>query len=426
MERLMQYVWQHRLWIPGQLRSSDGRRICIIDQGLLNNGAGPDFFNAKVSIDGDMWAGDVEIHVRASDWHRHGHDGNPAYDSVVLHVVAVDDCRISRSDGALIPQLCMPCAPDFRQRYEAMVYNPLGELPCARELASVPRIFVSDWINALAHERLFVKSDRVRALVEECGGDWRNAAYITLARALGFKTNSDPFERLARSMPLRRLLKHRDSPEAVEGMLFGMAGFLDNQVNNPDFYVQRMIQEYKIMAAKFQMRPPEYLGWKFSRMRPQNFPYRRLAYLAALVEEGFAPGRAIYVENLEEARSLFRMDMRGFWARRYTFELDTSPTVRAMSEPMIDSLVINMVIPLLHAYGEAIDDDRRRELAIDMMQQIKGEDNVYTRLFDRLGIKCGDAYTSQALIQLRTQYCDSRKCLYCRIGHRLLAAKVAP
>ena len=422
----MQYVWQHRLWVAGQLRTSDGRRVTVVDQGRLNSDAGPDFFNAKVSIDGEMWAGDVEIHVRASDWHRHGHDGDPAYDSVVLHVVGVSDCTVTRSDGSPIPQLTMPCSPDFHHRYNAMVNNPYGELPCARELAGVPDIFVRDWINALAHERLYTKSDRVLGYVAESGGDWRNAAYITLARALGFKTNSEPFERLARSLPLRRLMKHRDSPEAVEGMLFGMAGLLDAQTGNPDHYVQRMIQEYRLMAAKFQMKPPQGLGWKMARMRPQNFPHRRLAYLAALMHDGFVPGHAVNVETLEEARSLFRLDLKGYWSRRYSFDSETSPTVRAISDRMIDSLVINMVIPVLHAYGVAHDDDRRTERAVEMMQRIKGEDNVYTRLFDSLGIKCGDAYTSQALIQLRTEYCDSRKCLYCRIGHRLLAARVAP
>lgn len=172
----MQYVWQHRLWIPGQLRTTDGRRVCIVDQGVLNNGSGPDFFNAKINIDGHAWAGDVEIHVRASDWHRHGHDGNPAYDSVVLHVVGVSDCTIVRSDGELIPQIVMPCSPDFRRRYDAMVNNPHDELPCARELPGLPQIYISDWINSLAHERLYTKSDRVLQYVQHSGGDWRNAA----------------------------------------------------------------------------------------------------------------------------------------------------------------------------------------------------------------------------------------------------------
>lgn len=423
----MQYVWQHRLWVAEKLRTCDGRRVSIIDPGVLNCGSGPDFFNAKVSIGGHIWAGDVEIHVRASDWYRHGHDGDRAYDSVILHVVGTDDCAVTRSDGETIPQIVMPCSPDFRHRYDAMVNNPYGELPCARELPSLPHIYISDWINSLAHERLYTKSDRILQYVADSGGDWRNAAYITLARALGFKTNSEPFERLARSLPLRRLLKHRDSPVTVEGMLFGMAGFLDGQTANPDHYVQRMIQEYRFMAAKFDMSPPQNLGWKMARMRPQNFPHRRLAYLAAMMFDGFRAGsQALDVENLDEARRLFRIDMTGYWSRRYNFDCEKAPTVRGMSDSMIDSLIINMVIPLQHAYGVACDDDGRRERAVEMLQQIDGESNMYTRLFGKLGIECGDAFTSQALIQLRTTYCDCRKCLYCRIGHRLLAAKVAP
>lgn len=423
----MQYVWQHRLWVQERLRACDGRPVSIIDPGVLNCGSGPDFFNAKVSIGGHIWAGDVEIHVRASDWYRHGHDGDRAYNSVILHVVGTDDCAVTRSDGQTIPQIVMPCSPDFRHRYDAMVNNPYGELPCARELPSLPHIYVSDWINSLAHERLYTKSDRILQYVADSGGDWRNAAYVALARALGFKTNSEPFERLARSLPLRRLLKHRDSPVTVEGMLFGMAGFLDGQTANPDHYVQRMIQEYRFMAAKFDMSPPQNLGWKMARMRPQNFPHRRLAYLAAMMFDGFRAGsQALDVENLDEARRLFRIDMTGYWSRRYNFDCEKAPTVRGMSDSMIDSLIINMVIPLQHAYGVACDDDSRRERAVEMLQQIDGESNMYTRLFGKLGIECGDAFTSQALIQLRTTYCDCRKCLYCRIGHRLLAAKVAP
>lgn len=428
MEKLMQYVWQHRLWVSGRMRTTDGRRVSVVDPGLLNTGSGPDFFNAKINIDGHMWAGDVEIHVRASDWHRHGHDSDPAYGSVVLHVVGDDDCVVRRhADGEPIPQIVMPCSPDFRRRYDSMVNNVYGELPCARELPSLPSVYISDWINALAHERLYVKSDRVLSYVEDSGGDWRNAAYITLARALGFKTNSEPFERLARALPLRRMLKHRDSPVTVEGMLFGMAGFLDGQTSNPDHYVRRMIEEYRFMSAKFGMTAPGNMGWKMARMRPQNFPHRRLAYLAAMMFDGFSAGsKAVNVETIEEARSLFRKDLTGYWSRRYNFESEKAPDVHAMSESMIDSLVINVAVPLLHAYGVARDDDRRRERAVEMLQSIKAENNVYTRMFDRFGINCSDAYTSQALIQLRTCYCDSRKCLYCRIGHRLLAAKVAP
>lgn len=424
----MQYVWQHRLWIAGSLRTEDGRRVSIIDQGLLNKGAGPDFFKASVKIDGQEWVGDIEIHVRASDWHRHGHDGDPAYDSVVLHVVGVSDCRICRRNGEEIPQLTMPCSPDFSQRYHALVNNPLGDLPCAAEVGSLPHIYLSDWLTSLAYERLYHKTDRILATYQDSDGDWRNTAYITTARALGFKTNSDPFERLARALPLRRLMKHRDSPPAVEGMLFGMAGLLDAQTDNPDGYVQQMLAEYKFMMAKFGMEPPESLGWKMARMRPHNFPHRRLATLAEMVMyDGFALAHKVpEVQTVDQARDLFRFELRGYWSRRFNFGDENCHTVRALSEDSINILVINVVVPLMYAYGLIYGQDNYTERAMELLRQVKAENNYITRIFQAAGLPCNDAFTSQAMIELRTNYCENRKCLYCRIGHRLLAAKVAP
>lgn len=424
----MQYVWQHRLWGAGRMHTEDGRRLNIIDQGLLNRGAGPDFFKACVMIDGREWVGDVEIHVKASDWHRHGHDNDPAYDSVVLHVVGVSDCRIYRRNGEEIPQVTMPCSPDFSQRYHAMVNNPVGDLPCAVELASLPSIYIHDWLTSLAYERLYHKTDRILAAYQDCDRDWRNAAYIITARALGFKTNAEPFERLARSLPLRRLMKHRDTQVTVEGMLFGMAGLLDDQLDNQDPYVQQMIAEYRFMTAKFGMEAPSALGWKMARMRPHNFPHRRLATLAELIMyDGFAlPDKAPAVENLEEARNLFRIELQGYWAHRFNFGNENCHTVRALSDDSVNILVINVVVPLMYAYGLIYGEDHYTERAIELLRQIKAENNYITRIFEAAGVACQDAFTSQAMIELRTNYCESRKCLYCRIGHRLLADKVRP
>lgn len=428
MERLMQYVWQHRLWITGALRTDDGRRLAILNQGQHNTGAGPDFFKASVNIDGQQWVGDIEIHVRASDWHRHGHDGDPAYDSVVLHVVGHSDCRIRRSNGEEIPQLTMPCAPDFLDRYNAMVNNPFGQLPCARELSTVPQIFVSDWIQALAYERLYQKTDHILKILELCRGDWRNAAYIVTARALGFNTNAEPFERVACALPLYTLLKHRDSPEIVEGTLFGMAGMLDDARLDGDAYVERMRQEFRFMCVKYQLTPPQSLNWKMSGMRPHNSPQRRLATLAEMVMyNGFAlADRAPQVNSVDEARKLFDLELRGYWARRFNFGGESAVSMKALSDASTDLLIINVVVPLMYAYGLQYGRDDRCERAAELWQQLKPEQNTYTRLFAAIGMQCRDAFTSQAMIQLHKAYCSQRKCMYCRIGHRLLAQKVRP
>ena len=245
MEKLMHYVWQHKLWLQSDMTTVDGRRVQVIDPGLHNSDAGPDFFNAKLQIGGDMWCGNVEIHVKASDWYRHGHDKDMAYDSVILHVVGVDDMKVKRADGHEIAQLVMPCAPDFSVSYDRLVNN--GEEPsCRGELHNLPPLYVTDWLSSLAYERLYQKVDHVKDLYRRLDGNWTEVIYVMLARGLGFGINADAFERLALSAPLHCLMKHRDSCETVEGTLFGQAGFLDNPPDT-SFYVGRMQQEFAFM-----------------------------------------------------------------------------------------------------------------------------------------------------------------------------------
>lgn len=208
----MQYVWQHRLWNPAGMSTVDGRAVRVIDPGLLNTGAGPDFFNAKVSIDGELWAGNVEIHYRASDWRRHGHDNDPAYDSVILHVVDKDDMPVRRHDGMIIPQMRMPCSPEFSRHCSALMGASPSGLPCASVIAAMPGVYLTDWVTALGYERVYRKSDHLADLARRLKGDWEEVAYITLARAMGFGVNNDTFERLAMSLPLKFLRKHADSP----------------------------------------------------------------------------------------------------------------------------------------------------------------------------------------------------------------------
>ena len=422
----MQYVWQHRLWIPGTMTDVDGNAVSVIDPGLLNTNAGPDFFNAKVRIGSRMWVGNIEIHVRASDWHRHGHDSDKAYDSVVLHVVQNSDARIKRTNGEVIPQLVMQCAQDFHSRYNAMVNNPMVELSCAQYIPSVEPIHLRSWITALAHERLLAKCDRIHALYKRLNGDWQAVVFVTLARALGFGLNSEPFERMALSVPPAVLMKHRDNPLALEAVLLGQSGLLDEgqQVDASSAeYFERLRGEYSFMCAKFGLKAPESLGWKMARMRPQNFPHRRLAALAAIVAGGFAPASKIfYVKDIESARELFNVVLKGFWAGHVNFGpgIDGGEA-RAFSTDSQNILIINVVAPLLAAYGELYGHEESRERAVAMLESLPAERNNITRLFRDAGIDCPDAFTSQALIQLRREYCEPRKCLYCRLGHRFLS-----
>lgn len=424
MERLMQYVWQHRLWLAPDMRTVDGRVVQVIDPGLLNTNAGPDFFNAKIRIDGRTWVGNVEIHVRASDWFRHHHDSDPAYDSVILHVVDRDDMPVRRNGSSeIIPQLVMPCAPDFADRYAAMVNHPTAELACADRLASIPSIYVDDWIAALAYERVYQKSDRVAQILARFNGDWEETCYVTLARALGFGINADAFERLALSIPLRALRKHSDSLPAIEALLFGQAGMLDSISSPSHPYIARLITDYDFYATKFGLHKPQSLGWKMARMRPPNFPHRRIALLAAMLHGGFRlMTRILEASTPEEAEKIFSPALSGYWYDHYTFTGQSVPSAPAtLSRNSVLILIINVVVPLLHAYGQATGSEVYTSRAFSLLHALKPESNSIVNLFLHAGIPCPDAFSSQALIQLRRAYCETRKCLYCRLGHRILS-----
>ena len=420
MEGLLQYIWQHKLWLSEDMVTNDGRRVRVIDPGLLNTDSGPDFFNAKVEIDGHTWVGNVEIHVRASDWKRHHHDEDPAYDSVILHVVEKDDAPVYRINGELIPQVALQVSPRFNESYDRLV-NAHVELPCAVRLKEVPQLTVTEWIEALAFERLHGKVDRVRELYDRYHGSWEDICYVLLARTLGFGINNDAFERLARVTPLRLLHKHSDSILQVEALLFGQAGLL-NGAHSDEAYYQQLMREYAFLANKFSLRPIEGTAWRLFRSRPQNFPYRRIALLAQFVHGGFnLMNDIINATDTKALRDLFDVELSGYWTTHCSFGKPSPSAGRALSNNSIDIVLINTVAPLYYARGEMTDDYAMTDRAIALLEDLRPEQNSIVTMFKAAGIKCDDALTSQALIQLRRNYCEARKCIYCRLGHRLLA-----
>lgn len=423
MERLMQYVWQHRLWPRTHLHTVDGRPVQIIDPGRINTDAGPDFFNAKVKIDGHTWAGDIEIHVRASDWHRHGHDNDPAYDSVILHVVDRDDVPIQRSNGEVIPQMQMTCTPDFNRKYSHLAENAPHTLPCADSLKSFSPLHVRDWLDSLLFERLYTKAQRYESWLAKSASSWDGAAYIGIARSLGFGINGDPFERLAIATPLIFIAKHCDSLFTIEALLFGGSGLLETAPAT-DRYVEALKREYSFMAHKFGLRPPQSLGWKMSRMRPANFPHRRIATLAAMLHGGTRlASRMLEADSLDRVAEIFNPDLSGYWQSHYTFGTPGRVTSSRLSKNSINSLAINAVAPLQFAYAMARGNESLADRAVELLHEIPAEQNSIVEMFRRAGIKTQSAAITQGLIQLRRNYCEMRKCLYCRFGHRLLASQ---
>lgn len=421
MEKLMQYVWKHRLWRSEDMVTNTGKKVRVVDPGLLNTDAGPDFFNAKIEIDGHMWVGNVEMHYRATDWKRHRHDSDKAYDSVILHVVAKDDAPVRRTNGELIPQLVLEVSPQFNADYASLVGATI-EVPCAEKIKQVPHLTIVEWVEGLAFERLHGKVVRIHQLLDSFNGSWEDVCYVTLARNFGFGINNDAFERLARRTPLRLLGKHSDSVLQIEALLFGQAGMLDAQKPGMDSYYNQLCTEYAFLSNKFQLTPMEKESWKLFRIRPQNFPYRRIAMLAQFIEGGFRMmNRILEAEGEKEMRALFEVELSGYWTKHYTFGKPNERATATLSRSSIDIILINTVAPLLYAYGELTGNYEMTDKAIKLLEDLRAESNSIVSHFVAYGIDCPDALTSQALVQLKREYCDARKCIYCKIGHHLLS-----
>lgn len=417
----MQYVWKHRLWRSEDMVTNTGKKVRVVDPGLFNTDAGPDFFNAKIEIDGHMWVGNVEMHYRATDWKRHHHDSDKAYDSVILHVVAKDDAPVRRTNGELIPQLVLEVSPQFNADYASLVGATI-EVPCATKIKQVPHLTIVEWVEGLAFERLHGKVERIHQLLDSFNGSWEDVCYVTLARNFGFGINNDAFERLARRTPLRLLGKHSDSVLQIEALLFGQAGMLDAQKPGMDSYYNQLCTEYAFLSNKFQLTPMEKESWKLFRIRPQNFPYRRIAMLAQFIEGGFRMmNRILEAEGEKEMRSLFEVELSGYWTKHYTFGKPNERTTATLSSSSIDIILINTVAPLLYAYGELTGNYEMTDKAIKLLEDLRAESNSIVSHFVAYGIDCPDALTSQALVQLKREYCDARKCIYCKIGHHLLS-----
>lgn len=419
MEKLMQYIWQHQLIDTQHLVTIDGKRVQVIDAGRLNRDAGPDFFNAKIRIDGCMWVGNIEIHYRASDWRRHNHHNDKAYDSVILHIVEVDDMAVTRTNGEVIPQLVMRAAPTLRGDYQKLVENaPM--LSCSERISSIDPFLITDWLNSLALERLQDKSERIESWLELYKGNWEEVCYITLSRNMGFGINSDAFERLARNLPLSFMQKHADSLFQIEAFLLGQAGLLSDQ--RSDDYYTRLKGEYAFLQNKFGLIPLPDEVWKFFRLRPQNFPHRRLAMLAHYIHGGFSLfARLCQADTIEDMRTLFQVELSGYWNTHYTFDATSPTSTSVLGIPAIDIILINTVAPLIYTYGVHTGDTRYTDRAQWIWESLRPEQNGIIRRFAAAGIEAHSALESQAVIQLHNEYCQNKKCLYCRIGHKLLA-----
>ena len=429
MEQLLHYVWKHKLFPLGDLRTTDGQPVEVLNPGLQNGHAGPDFSNAHVVINGVEWAGNVELHVKASDWYLHHHDNDERYDNVILHVVNESDALITRRSGSVIPQLVLPIPPYVRDNYTSLL-NADRYPPCYRVVGSLPVFFVHNCLSALLFERLDMRAQQIQERWQQHDMNWNDAFFATLARNFGFGVNGDAFDAWARSIPFRAVDHHRDDLMQVEAFFFGQAGLLEASAlpascrdeAATDTYFCALRKEYTFLAHKFSLTPIPASMWKFARMRPDNSPFIRMAQLAMLYHRGEATMSSVLEANGHDALArLLCVGTSDYWNTHFCFGSATSAArPKIVGESALSLLIINTVAPVLYAYGRRRNDDACVSRAIALLEQMAPEDNNIIRAWKECGLTAAHAADSQALIHLKRLYCDRHDCLRCRIGYEYL------
>lgn len=417
MEAIYHYMWLHEM--RGRtLRMVDGRSVEVISPGVHNSDAGPDFSYARLRVDDAVWVGNVEIHTRASDWFRHGHDTDPAYDSVSLHVVESDDIRISRRDGSVIPQVVIDVPESVKSVYAGLV-SGMDSIRCGHMLGKVSHICLTDWFESLGVERLIEKAARIREMMRISAGDREQALFVTLARGMGFGLNSVPFELTARSIPIRYLFRHSDNVMQLEALFFGQAGMLDAADCEGDPYYAMLRREYKFLRGKYSLTPIRSGLWKYARTRPHNFPHLRLAALAAMFSGHYALSGSIMDArgDVDKLASCFKIEAGGYWREHSAFgRKRQKPLSCTLSDSSIRLLLVNVAAPFYYAMGAESGNPDIAAIGVDLLRRLPAENNSRIRLWRQHGIKISDSFESQAVLQLSQAYCDRHRCLDCRFG----------
>lgn len=413
-ERLLQYIWQFQYFNKDGLITSEGEKLKIINPGMLNHDQGPDFLHANIMIGSTKWAGNVELHLKASDWKRHRHENDENYRNVILHVAWENDLPVSNIP---VLELKDKVAKILLQRYEEMMNNS-GFIPCENSIHSVRDIVWKGWKERLLAERLTRKAKQVEAFLQQNNHHWEETFWWLLARSFGVKVNMDAFEEMARSIPVNMLAKHKNQIHQLEALLFGQAGLLDKKFK--DDYAVMLQKEYIFLKKKYSLKPihqPVY----FLRMRPGNFPTIRLAQLAMLIHNSAHLFSKIKeAGSVKEIRSWFNVTANDYWHYHYKFDEPSSFREKKPGESMTGNIIINTVCPVLFAYGDYHDENVYKERALKWLEGVKAEENRITKGFQNLDVSNKNAYDSQALIELKNEYCNKKRCLDCAVGNAIL------
>ena len=418
MEKLLHYVWKYRLF-PAKMMTIEGTEIEVLDTGVENLDAGPDFVNAKIKMNSIVWAGNVELHSSASDWVRHKHHTDTAYNSVILHVVERmdSDCAV-KTTGETIPHLLLSIPEKVQENYRYLISFD-NEAACLPMLALLPPLLLTSWKDSLLVERLERKSAAINNLCIAFQDDWDAVFYTTLCRNFGFGLNSDAFEWLAKSLSYKIVLKHCDSVTDLEALLFGQAGFLEEGLREE--YSRHLWERYLFFQHKYDLTPLSSSLFKNARTRPQSLPYIRMAQLARILSRSRGLfSKVLEAEQLSSLIPLFDTSVSFFWKNHFTFRTFCDFSQHRIGASSLHILMINTVIPMRFAYYKRKKDNEKEEKTIAMLESLPPETNHITRMFAKGGIGCASAFDSQALIQLKNEYCDRKRCLQCRFGQKLL------
>jgi Protein of unknown function (DUF2851) len=420
-EDFLHYVWQFRSFYYNGLQTCDGENLEIINTGLLNRNAGPDFNHAKIKIGETLWAGNVEIHLKSSDWLKHNHQVNPAYENVILHVVYQHDAEITRKDGTILPVLELKnrIAKDLISKYENL-FLTLTDFPCIAQIGRVDELIVDSFLSRTLIERFEQKTNAVTGTLNELNGNWDETFYRFLARNFGFKINALPFELFAKAVSQQIYARHKNNPNQIEALVFGTAGFLNDHFEEE--YPRKLKAEFQFLQKKYNITPVDVSLWKFMRMRPQNFPTIRLAQFAALITKAnHLFSKIMEIKNVAELRTLFEdLPVNDYWKTHYHFKKAASSVNIQIGKTSVDNILLNTVALFLFAYGKHTAAQYFISRAIKLLESLPAEQNAITDKFTEAGVKMVNAFASQGILQLKKRYCDEKKCLSCGIGIKIL------
>ncbi len=416
-EDLLQFIWKQQAY-TNVCKTISGKAFEVIHPGEHNMDAGPDFFNARIKIDGTIWAGNVEIHTKTSEWNNHKHQNDPAYNNVILHVVAENDKVISTQDGRE-PETWVMDFPDAYSNAWIDLLQSLRWIPCEHLIHTIRPLDILMWMQRLAVERLEYKAKDIQNELMPDNPDMDTMFFRTLTRYFGFNTNQIPFDMLGKSLKWQQIAKHRSNLTQIEALLFGQAGFLAGELK--DSYFMSLKREYKLLKTKFNLQPIDAQLWKFSRMRPGNFPSIRIAQLAMLLHQNERFFSKILESNsLPHLEALFNTEVSDYWKSHYRFGEESKTQKKRLGKSSRETLLINAIIPMLFLYGDIKKDQILKDKAIHFLEDIKAENNSIIRKWADLGIEAENAMETQSLIHLKKHYCNPKKCLNCQIGQILV------